>query len=71
MVRHFKELADLHITKEEGITPDNIDKCIDVLLEIPKSEYGNNKSELSKLELLELYYEARKIFREERNTTRI
>ena len=70
-VKHFQALRDLHIKREEGLNPDNIDKAIEVLLEIPKEEFGGSISELSKLELLDLYYKARTVFRESKSTTKI
>ena len=54
-------LKKLNITKEEGLTKDNIDKVIDILLETPKEVFNNEPSGLNKLELLDIYYKIRDI----------
>lgn len=65
------ELKKLEITKEEGLNRGNIDRVIDVLLDTPKEVFGKDRYSLSKLELLDLYYTARTIFRTRIDTTRV
>lgn len=67
----LKALKDLKITKEEGLTKDNIDKVINVLLSTPKDDFCNNGNGLNKLELIDLYYQARTILKEQCKRVRI
>ena len=54
-------LKDLKITKEEGLTKDNIDSVIDVLKETPEEYFDT----MSKKDTLAIWYQARALLKEE------